>query len=222
MANKKKTLQVAVIGLGRFGQSVAKTLTELGCDVLAIDSDMKKVEAVANTVTHAVQADSTDEENLKMLGLQNFDVVVLATGSCIQASILSAIIIKEMGVAQVIAKANSELHSKALEKIGVNKIVYPERDSGIKLAHSLMSMNLVEYLEISPEYQIAEVIIQSTFHGKTLKEADLRNRYGINVLAIRAGDTLNVSPQADDVLHEGDMLVVLGRTKDLKNFCENC
>ena len=220
--NKKKVLQVAVIGLGRFGKSVAKTLTELGCDVLAIDSDMKKVEAVSNVVTHSVQADATDEESLRALGLHNFDAVVLATGSFIQASILSALIIKEMGIKQVVAKASSELHRKALEKIGVNKIVYPERDSGIKLAHSMMSMNLVEYLEISSEYQIAEVIIQGAFHGKTLKEADIRNCYGVNVLAIREGDKLNVSPQADDILHEGDMLVVLGNTRDLRNFCENC
>ncbi len=222
MANKKKVLQVAVIGLGRFGQSVAKTLTELGCDVLAIDSDMKRVEAVAKIVTHAVQVDATDEESLKTLGLPNFDAVVLATGKYIQDSILSALIIKEMGVEQVIAKASSELHKKALEKIGVNKVVYPERDSGIKLAHSLMSMNLVEYLEITAEYQVAEIIIQDRFHGKTIKEADLRNRYGVNVLAIRQGEKLNVVPQADDVLHKGDMLVVLGSNKDLIHFSQNC
>ena len=222
MANKRKTLQVAVIGLGRFGQSVATTLTDLGCDVLAIDSDMKRVEAIAKTVTHAVQIDATDEENLKTLGLPNFDAVVLATGKYVQDSILSALIIREMGVENVIAKASSELHKRALEKIGVNKVVYPERDSGVKLAHSLMSMNLIEYLEITPEYQVAEIIIQDRFHGKTIKEADLRNRYGVNILAIREGENINAVPQAEDILHKGDMLVVLGSKKDLKIFSEIC
>ena len=222
MSNKKKTLQVAVIGLGRFGQSVAISLTELGCDVLAIDSDMKRVEAIAKTVTHAVQVDATDEENLKALGLKDFDAVVLATGKYVQDSILSALIIKEMGVVNIIAKASSELHKRALEKIGVNKVVYPERESGIKLAHSLLSMNLVEFLDISQDYQIAEIIIQDKCDGKTLKEADIRNRYGVNVLAIRVADKLNVSPQADDLLHKGDMLVALGSNIDLRNFSENC
>ncbi len=222
MTAKKKTFQVAVIGLGRFGQSVARTLADLGCDVLALDSDMKKVEAIANVVTHAMQADAADEESLKPLGLHNFDAVILAMGSYIQASILSAIILKEMGVNYVVAKASSELHKKALEKLGVDRVVYPERDSGIKLAHNLLSMNLVEYLEISPDYQVAEIIMQRHFHGKTLKELDLRNRYGINVLAIRGTEKINVSPQADDVLHEGDMLVVLGKSKDLWEFSKIC
>ena len=223
MANKKKVQQIAVIGLGRFGESVARSLTELGCDVLAIDSDMKRVEAIAKTVTHAVQVDATDEENLKALGLLNFDAVVLATGKYIQDSILSALIIKEMGVKNVIAKASSELHKRALEKIGVSRVVYPERESGVKLAHSLMSLNLVEYLEVTSEYQVAEIIIQDEFHGKTIKEVDLRNRYGVNVLAIRRGrENLNVLPQAEDILHKGDMLVLLGSNKDLKKFSEIC
>lgn len=223
MANKKKVQQIAVIGLGRFGESVARSLTELGCDVLAIDSDMKRVEAIAKTVTHAVQVDATDEENLKALGLLNFDAVVLATGKYIQDSILSALIIKEMGVKNVIAKASSELHKRALEKIGVSRVVYPERESGVKLAHSLMSLNLIEYLEVTSEYQVAEIIIQDEFHGKTIKEVDLRNRYGVNVLAIRRGrENLNVLPQAEDILHKGDMLVLLGSNKDLKKFSEIC
>jgi len=222
VANKKKTFQVAVIGLGRFGSSLATMLTELGGDVLAIDEDMSKVEGIADKVTHAVQADVTCEESLKKLGLSNFDVIVVAIGGSIQSSILASLIVKELGAERVIAKASSELHSKALEKIGVSCIVYPEKESGIKLAHTLMSVNLIEYLEISPDYRIAEVIIRDKYDGKTLREADLRNRFGLNVLAIRRGEKTNISPQAGDKLHKGDILVLLGHNKDLRNFSMSC
>lgn len=224
MAKKKakKERQIAVIGLGRFGSNLAITLEELGCEVMAIDERMDLVQEIANKVTHAAQADVTNEDNLKQLGLSNFDVVVIAIGSSIQSSILAALIVKELGVEQVVAKARSELHRKALIKIGVSQVVYPEKDSGVKLAYNLMSINMIEFLEISPDYQIAEIIIQETYDGRSLKEADLRNRFGLNVLAIRNGDKVNVSPQADDILHKGDMLVVLGNTKDLRNFCQEC
>ncbi len=218
----KADRQIAVIGLGRFGSNLAITLEELGCEVLAVDKRMDAVQDIANKITHAVQADVNHEDSLKQLGLSNFDVVVIAVGSSVQASILAALIVMESGVEQVVAKASSELHRKALEKIGVSHVVYPEKDSGIKLAYNLMSVNMIDFLEISPDYQIAEIIIQDAFNGKTLKEADLRNRFGLNVLAIRNKDQTNVSPQADDILHKGDMLVVLGNIKDLRNFCQNC
>jgi len=220
--NKKKLFQVAVIGLGRFGANVAITLTELGCNVLAMDKDMDKVESIVDKVTHAVQVDGTSEEGLSKLGLSNFDIVVVAIGNSIQGSILATLIVKELGVKTVIAKVSSDLHGKALEKIGVSRIIFPEKDSGIKLAHSLMSINLVEYLEISPDYRIAEIIIQEKFDGKTLRDADLRNRYGLNVLAIRNGEKINISPQAEDLLKKGDMLVLLGSTSDLRRFDDNC
>jgi trk system potassium uptake protein len=219
--NKKKINQIAVIGLGRFGENVAITLTELGCNVLAIDADMNKVENIVDKVTHAVQADGTSKEGLKNLGLNNFDIVVVAIGNSIQASILATLIVKELGVETVIAKVSSELHAKVLEKIGVSRIIFPEKDSGNKLAHSLMSINLVEYLEISPDYGIAEIIIQGKYDGITLRDADLRNRYGLNILAIRNGEKTNISPQAEDLLKKGDMLVLLGHTSDLRRF-DNC
>ncbi len=224
MARKKakEERQIAVIGLGRFGFNLAVTLEELGCEVLAVDKQMEAVQEIAGKVTHAVQADVIHEDSLKQLGLTNFDIVVISIGSSVQASILAALVIMELGVQKVVAKASSELHRKALEKIGVSRVVYPEKDSGVKLAYNLMSLNMIEFLEISPDYQIAEIIIEDTYDGKTLQEADLRNRYGLNVLAIRNGDKINVSPQADDILHKGDMLVVLGNTKDLRNFCQNC
>jgi len=224
MAKKKSQAkrQIAVIGLGRFGFNLAVTLEELGCEVLAVDKKMDLVQNIVSKVTHAVQADVTHEDSFRQLGLGNFDVIVIAIGSSIQSSILAALVAMESDVDQVVAKASSELHRKALQKIGVNHVVYPEKDSGIKLAHNLMSVNMIEFLEITPDYQVAEIIIKDAFAGKTLREADLRNRFGLNVLAIRNGDKINVLPQADDVLHEGAMLVVLGHTKDLRDFCQSC
>ncbi len=223
MKKKSRTgRQIAVIGLGRFGFNLALTLEELGCEVMAVDKKMDLVQDIASKVTHAVQADVNHEESFRQLGLSNFDVVVIAIGSSIQSSILAALVAMEEGAERVVAKASSALHKKALQKIGVSQVVFPEKDSGIKLAYNLMSVNMIEFLDITPDYRVAEIIIQDALAGKTLRETDLRNRFRLNVLAIRSGDKINVSPQADDVLHEGDMVVVLGHTKDLQNFCQTC
>jgi len=218
----KTARQIAVIGLGRFGFNLALTLEELGCEVLAVDKRMDVVQDIANKVTHAVQADVNHEDSFRQLGLSNFDVVVIAIGSSIQSSILAALVAMEEGAEQVFAKASSELHKKALQKIGVSHVVFPEKDSGVKLAYNLMSVNMIEFLDITPDYRVAEIIIQESLAGKTLREAELRNRFGLNVLAIRSEDKVNVSPQADDALHKGDMVVVLGHTKDLQRFCQSC
>ncbi|MEW5784649.1 MAG: TrkA family potassium uptake protein [Bacillota bacterium] len=217
-----KRKRVAVIGLGRFGTNVALTLTELGCKVLAVDSEMENINKIAALVDKAIQADVTKEECLAELGLEQYDAVVLTIGSNLQASIMTALGLKNLGVLKTVAKASSELHKKALEKVGVDHVVFPEKDSAIKLAHSLMSVNLVEYLEISPNLQIAEIIIQGKYHGQTLKETGIRNKHNLNVLAIRNKDKINSSPQADHVLHKGDRLIILGSSQDLKEFSDNC
>lgn len=222
MALRDKKSQVAVLGMGRFGTSLAQTLASMGCEVLAVDREIKKVESISNYVTHALQADVTDEENLKELGLRNFDKIVIAIGSHMQDSIIATLIIQELGVKEIIVKASSDLHRKALEKIGVSRVVYPEKDSGIKLAHSIMSMNLIEYLDFSPDYHIAEIIIQDRFDGKTLKQTEIRNKFGVNILAIRSGDNIKISPNGNDVLYKGDLLVVIGKSKDLANFSKFC
>lgn len=141
----------AVIGLGRFGMSVAKTLAAMGCEILAIDSDEHKVQEIAAKVTHAVQADAKDEDVLRALGVQNADVVIVATTQDIQTSILVTVMIKEMGVKTVVVKAKNELHGRVLQKIGADKIVYPERDMGIRVAHNLVSKSIIDYIELSPE-----------------------------------------------------------------------
>ncbi len=207
--------QFAVIGLGRFGESVARTLAKMGHEVIAIDRDPDKIQHLADSVTHAVQADATDEESLRAIGVRNVDVAVVTIGQDIRASILASMILREIGVGCVIAKATDELHGKLLEKLGVDRVVYPERDMGVRLANSLASSNILEYIELSPDYGVAEIVATEELADKTLRELGLRARYGATVVAIRSGDNVKVSPGADDRVLEGDILVVLGSTESL-------
>lgn len=211
--------QYAVIGLGRFGYGVAKTLSESECEVIAIDEDEEKVNAVAEFVTYAVQLDAMDEKALKSVGLQNVDVAVVSIGENIEASILVVMTLKQMGVKYVVAKAVTPLHGKVLENIGVDRIVYPERDMAVRIAHSLIRPTIMEQLELSKEYSIVEIPAPVLFIGKTLKESQLRSKYGLNLIAIKrvinGKDAWNVNPLATDSLNEGDILVVIGSNEDL-------
>ena len=207
--------QFAVIGMGRFGSSVALTLSKLGYEVLAIDADGARVQAVANRVTHAVAADTTDEEALRALGIRNFDVVVVAIGQDIQASILTTLILKELGVPRIIAKAQNELHGKVLSKIGADKVIFPERDMGQRVAHSLISPNLVDFIELTDDYSIAELEATPAMIGRNLKQLDIRARFRCSVMAIKTGDRMNIAPNAEDAIREGDVLVIVGRNGDL-------
>lgn len=210
--------QFVVIGCGRFGTSVAKTLYNQGYDVLAIDSSEEIVQDISDSVTYAAQADVEDEHTLKSLGIRNFDVAVISIGSNIQASIMATLIVKEMGVKTVIAKAQNDVHAKVLYKIGADKVVFPERDMGVRVAHNLVSPNILDYIELSQDYSIAEVSSISEWENKSLKELKLPTKYGINIMAIKQNDTMNVSPKADDVIKPGDILVVLGNNKDLSDL----
>lgn len=213
--------QYAVIGLGRFGTSVAKTLYSLGNDVLAVDSDEEKVQNISDNVTHSVQADAADENSLRSLGIKNFDVAVITIGSDIQSSIMATLLVKELGVKYIIAKANDEMHAKVLYKIGADKVVLPERDMGVRIAHNLASANILDYIELSPEYSIAEMTSTPEWHNKTLKEVDMRAKYGINVVAIRRNNHINVAPKADDVIVPGDVIVAIGSYDSLTKLEEN-
>jgi len=210
--------QFAVIGLGRFGTSLALTLSDQGHDVLCIDVDETKVQDIADMVTHAVQADSTNEEAMRQLGITNFDTVVVAIGQDIHRSILTTLILKELGVNRVVAKAQTELHGKVLAKIGADKVVYPERDMGVKVAESLTADNIVDVIELSAEYRIAEVVVPEQMQGKSLLQLNLRQRYHVNVIAIRRGDKTNIAPMADEVLEQGDLLAVIGRYEDIQRL----
>ncbi|MEK3789168.1 MULTISPECIES: potassium channel family protein [Paenibacillus] len=207
--------QYAIIGMGRFGSSVAYALSEMGYDVLAIDANEQRIQEVSEMVTHAVSADSTDEEALRALGIRNFDVVVVAIGEDIQASILTTLILKDMGVPVLLVKAKNELHGKVLQKIGADKVIYPERDMGLRVAHHLTSPNILDYIELSEDYSIFEMQAPRFMIGRNLKELDIRARYGCNVLGIRREKEMNISPHPEDLIQTGDVLIIVGHKNDL-------
>ena len=194
---------------------MVRALAGMGYEVLAVDEDEGRVQCVADLVTHAVQADATDDAAMRSLGLRNFDVAVVGIGA-LEASVLATAILKELGVKYVVAKATSELHGKVLERVGADQVVFPERDMGTRVAHNLVSGNLVDYLELAPGVSIIEAVARKSFVGKSLGELALRSRYGVNVLAIRRGEAINLGPGADDVIQEGDILVAMGRDPDLE------
>lgn len=217
MSNK----QFVVIGLGRFGISVAQTLYDSGHDVLAIDKDEDLIQEISDHVTHAVQMDATDELALRTLGLRNFDVAVITIGSDIKASVMVTLIVKELGVKYIIAKGNSELHAKVLYKIGADRVVLPEKDMGVRVAHNLVSSNILDYIELSPDYSIVEIETPNSWKGKTLRELNVRANFGINIMAIRkVDDMVNISPNADDIIEDGDVLIAIGGSDEL-NKLEN-
>ncbi len=212
--------QFAVIGLGRFGSSVARTLYEMDFEVMGIDENEDRINEIIQSVTHAVVADSTDENALKEIGIRNFDVVVVAIGADIQASILTVLILKEMGVKKIVAKAQNERHGQVLYKVGADRVVFPERDMGVRVAHNLISANVLDFIELAEDYSVAEVVVSNRMVGKTLRQLDVRAKYGVNVIAIKSGEKFNIAPGPDELIREKDVLVVIGHNLDLKEFEE--
>ena len=202
--------QFLVIGLGRFGSSVATALARSGHEVLAIDTNEEVAQKLNGIVTHVVVADTTDEDTLKALGVRNFDVAVVAIGSNIQANIFTTLLLKNLGVPFIVAKALNDIHGKMLEKIGADRVVYPEYDMGQRVAHNIVTSNVLEYIELSPNVGIVEIGVPRSLIGKTLIEADLRARFEVNVVAIKRGDQVIVPPQPDAKIEKGDLLVVVG------------
>ena len=207
-----------VIGCGRFGTSVAKTLYTLGNEVMAVDMDPDVIQEISEHVTHAVVADVLDEAVLHELGLSNFDVVIISIASNIEASIMATLTAKEMGAKKVVVKAQSDIHGKVLTKIGADRIIFPERDMGARVAHNLTSSNILDFIELSPEYYIIEIAALKRWINKSLSELRLRNKYGVNVLAIKRESTLKISPEASEVILQGDILVVIGDSDDIRKI----
>lgn len=210
--------QFAVVGLGRFGYSVAVTLARYGHEVLAVDSDDTKVQAVAEHVTHAVQADATSEDTMRALGIKNFDTVIVGIGQNIQANILATVIIKEMGVRWVVSKAQNELHGKVLAKTGADQVVYPEQDMGVRLATNLVSNNILEYIALSPDYGIVELSAAQKFWHRSLGDLDFRARYELNVIALRRSEEMLIAPGAQTMIKPMDILVIVGSTQNINSF----
>lgn len=210
--------QFAVIGLGRFGGSICKSLMDEGMDVLAIDQDEEKVNEFASIATQAVIADSTDEKALKSLGIRNFDHVIVAIGDNIQASILTALILDEMKIKHITVKAQNDYHETVLSRIGAHEIVHPERDMGIRIAHNVVSDNVLDYLELSDEHSIVELVAGPTIDGKSIVDLDVRSAYGCNILAIKREEKLTVSPQPEVRLYTGDTLIIIGADADISRL----
>ncbi|MCL6456808.1 MAG: TrkA family potassium uptake protein [Gorillibacterium sp.] len=210
--------QYGVIGMGRFGSSIAQSLTKLGFDVLAVDSDEARVQEISQSVARAVQADPTDEEALRALGMHDFEVVVVAIGQDIQANILTTLILKELGVKKLIVKAQNELHGNVLKKIGADKVIFPERDMGLRVAHALISPNVLDFIELSDDHSIVEIKATSLIIGRSLRELDIRAKHNCNVMALKQNGKMNITPGPDDQILESDILIVVGHNDNLIRF----
>lgn len=207
-----------VIGMGRFGTSLAMTLCELGHEVLAIDENPELIQNISEQVTHAVTGDATEQGVLKSLGVRNFDVAVVAIGGNLEASILTTVLLKEIGVKYVLVKAQSEIHARVLSHVGADRVIQPELEMGERVANQLSQNNILDYMELSKDYSIAEVSPIPSWVGKSLKEIDVRKKYGINIMAIKNESGVNISPAADDVIYENDLLIVMGENEDLSRI----
>ena len=199
-----------VIGLGLFGQALARQLCKLGAEVLAIDVRADLVQQVANDVTHAVVGDAQDKEVLRALGVRDMDCAIIAIGDDLAASVLITMNLQELEVPYIVCKAHDETHRRVLEKLGVNRVVIPEQENAQRLGRSLHSHNVLDYIELSEEYGILEVPAPKSWIGKTLKELNVRAKLGVNIIAVESGKKTNVSPAADFVIRSGDIMVVLG------------
>ncbi|WP_059169981.1 TrkA family potassium uptake protein [Bacillus sp. FJAT-27445] len=208
----------AVIGLGRFGGSICRRLAELGKEVLAMDNNEERVNEYASIASHAILGDSTDEAVLKAIGIRNFDHVIVAIGDNIQASILTTLILKELGVKHVTAKALNDYHEKVLLKIGADVVAHPERDMGIRIANNISTSNVLDYLEVSDEHSIVEIVANERLGGNTIIELNIRARYGINIVAIKRGSDIIVSPLASEKIWLGDILIIIGTDVDIERF----
>lgn len=215
-----KAKQYLVLGLGRFGMSIAKTLCELGQEVLAVDSDAELVNDIAPYVTQAMQLDATDEDVLATLGVNNFDAAIVSIGQNTRDSILVCVILKELGVPYLIAKANDDLHAKVLRKIGADRVIFPERDMGARVARSILTPNVLDLMNLSDDYQIIEIRVPSKWVGNSIIGLNVRRHYGLNILAIHRQERFLVSPAPDMLFASGDTLLVMGKKEDIERLEE--
>lgn len=213
-------MKFAVIGLGSFGSNIAKTLSDRGNEVLAVDRDKERIDEIKDHVSQAVSMDATDKENLQALGIQDMDVAVVSMGPEMEASILTVLFLHEIGTKRIVAMALTEDHGKILEAVGATEVIYPEKDMAIKAAIRLSSPNVLEYLHLMSGMDIQEIAPPQKFIGKSLRELDLRNKYGIQVVAIREiiPEKTTLIPKADFVIKDSDILVVMGEAEQLKKI----
>jgi trk system potassium uptake protein len=210
----KKT-QFGVIGLGRFGSAMASTLAELGHDVIGVDGNEDRVRQLADVIPHASQLDATDARALRAAGMQDVDVAVVSIGENIESSVLVVMLLQELGIGRIIAKAVSPLHGRILERLGVSRVIFPEREMAIRVAHGLVLPNVLDYIELSRDFSIVELPAPPEFVGRTLKQLELRPRLGLTLIAIKrttpsGPEETIISPAADETIRQDDVLSLLG------------
>ena len=212
--------QYAVFGLGSFGESVAVTLQELGCEVVVVDNHMERIEDISPYVSYAVQADIEDPEVIRSLGARNLDGVVVAVADDMEASIMATLVSKEIGVPYVLAKAKNELHAKVLKKIGADSIIFPEKEIGQSVARNLVSGEFVDWISLSPDYSITEIQVPEKWIGKSLSEIDVRRTKDVNVVGVRIGEKIQVTIDPEEPLQKEMMLIMIGSNEELEKFGE--
>ena len=210
--------EFVILGLGRFGKSVAATLAESGCEVLVVDADENKINEIADKVTYAVKADATDADTLKTLGISNFDGAIIGMGEDLEASVMATILVKELGIPYVLAKAQSELHARILKKVGADMVVFPEKETGIRIANNLLRDNFFDAIELSPTFSMMDIEALDSWVGKSLRDLKLRTSLKVNVIGIRKKENLNINPAADDAIEKGDVLVIIGNNEVLNKL----
>lgn len=212
---RKKNKQFVVFGVGRFGQSVAKTLADSGCEVLVVDNDADRIQDIAEFVTHAVVADVTDTEELGNLGIRNFDGAIIGIGENLEASVMATILVKELGVGYILAKANNEMHGKILKKVGADTVIFPEKEMGIRIANNVLMGNFFDAIELSTTFSMMEIEVLDVWIGQSLEDLDFRKKYKINVVAIKKNDDLRIDIDPGKPLVKGEILVVIGKNNQL-------
>ncbi len=210
--------QFVILGAGRFGSSVAIKLIDLGAEVMIVDDDDAVVQYLSDKVTYAVKADVTQEGALNTLGLRNFDTAIVTIGGDIKSSTLVTLMLKEMGMKNIIAKAQDRLHAKVLYKIGADRVVFPEKEMGIRIAKNLMASNVIDFIELSENYSIVEVNPLEDWIGKSIQEIDVRRSYGLNIVGIKKGKDMKINLTPDYIIERGDIMVVIGNNQDLKEI----
>ncbi len=216
----KKNKSYAVLGLGIFGSTIAKTLADYNYDVVAVDTNITCVERIAELGINAVQADITDGLQLKSLGIQDCECAVVATGSHLEDSIMAIMNLKELGVPYIVAKAKNKKYMQILQKVGADRVIRPEKEMGVRVAKQLVSKNIVDLVELDSEYSIIEILAPESWYGKSLKDLDLRQKFGINVLGIRKkpGERLSISPDANYAIEDEDLLLVIADNEIFQQF----
>lgn len=210
--------QYAVFGLGKFGESVALELESLGCEVVAVDKSMEKVQDIADAVSYAMCADIEDPEVMKSLGARNLDGAVIAVSESLETSIMATILSKEMGIPYVLAKAQNDLHATILRKVGADAIIHPEKEMGHRIAKNLMSGNFADWIELSPDYSLLEMEIPTSWVGKRLIDLQVREKFGINVVGIVENGVMDVTIDPENILKEKSIVILIGSNKLLQNF----